>query len=242
MAQGIPAGRPGTGIARSTLLASNELFRHLSPNQLSGIARYTRLEKFSHNQPIFRQHDSGSTMMAVISGLVRISRLSMSSKEVVFSILTPGTFFGEIALLDGGVRSADATAMGDTELIVLDRRDFMPFLEHNPAVAIGMLEVLCQRIRRTDEQVEDSLFLLREARLAKMLLQLADQFGRETPDGVCIELPLSQRELGNFVGLTRESINKQLVEWREAGLIGISGKLITIHDLTAIRKLLDDSQ
>ncbi len=240
MAQEIPFGRPNKGIDRSTLLASNKLFRHLKGDQLAGLARYTRLQSFSHNQPIFRQEDSGSTMMAVISGLVRISRLSVASKEVVFSILTPGSFFGEMALLDGGPRSANATALGDTELIVLDRRDFVPFLQHNPTVAIGMLEVLCQRIRRTDEQVEDSLFLLCEARLAKVLLHLADQFGKETPDGICIDFPMSQRELGNFVGLTRESINKQLVEWREAGLIAMSGKLITIRDLDAIRDLLDE--
>jgi len=242
MAQETQFARPNTGIDdRSTLLASNELFRHLRSDQLAGLARYTRLQRFSHNQPIFRQQDSGSTLMAVISGRVRISRLSAAGKEVVFSILAPGTFFGEIALLDGGRRSADATALGNTELILLDRRDFMPFLKRNPAVAIDMLEVLCQRIRRTDEQVEDSLFLLREARLAKALLHLADQFGKETPDGICIDFPLSQRELGNFVGLTRESINKQLVEWREAGLIGMRGKLITIRDLDAIQNLLDES-
>ncbi len=241
MAQGIQFGRPDTGIDRSKLLASNQLFRHLRVNELADLARYTRLETFTHNQPIFRQDDSGSTMMAVISGLVRISRLSVASKEVVFSILSPGMFFGEIALLDGGARSANATALGATELIVLHRRDFMPFLKHNPGVAIGMLEVLCQRIRRTDEQVEDSLFLLREARLAKVLLQLADQFGKETPDGICIDFSLSQRELGNFVGLTRESINKQLVEWREAGLIDIREKLITIRDLAAIQNFLDES-
>lgn len=240
MAEGITFGKPVSGVDRRTLLASNRLFRHLERVQLANLARYTRLESFSHNQPIFRQNDNGSTMMAVISGLVRISRLSATSKEVVFSIVTPGSFFGEMALLDGGARSADATALGKTELIVLHRRDFMPFLRHNPEVAIGMLEVLCQRIRRTDEQVEDSLFLVREARLAKALLHLADQFGVETSDGVCIELPLSQRELGNFVGLTRESINKQLVEWREIGLITMKERLITIRDMDAMRDLVDD--
>ena len=226
-------------IDRGAILAANDLFRHLSSAELEGLARFTRLEKYQPNQVIFRQHDAGSTMMAVIGGKVRISRLSASGKEVVFGIVTPGHIFGEIALLDGGERSADAVALEQTELIVLDRRDFVPFLERNPAVATGMLEVLCRRIRRTDEQVEDSLFLLRDVRLAKTLLNLADQFGRETPEGICIDLPMSQRELGSFVGLTRESINKQLVEWRETGLISVTGRLITIRDMDAFEDLLE---
>lgn len=231
---------PGVGrIDRCALLAANDLFRHLSAAELEGLARYTRLEKYRPNQVIFRQHDAGSTMMAVVSGKVRISRLSAAGKEVVFSILTPGHIFGEIALLDGGERSADAVALEETELIVLDRRDFIPFLDRHPAVATGMLEVLCRRIRRTDEQVEDSLFLVRDVRLAKTLLHLADQFGRETDEGVCIDLPMSQRELGSFVGLTRESINKQLVEWREAGLISLTGRLITIRNMDAFEDLLE---
>ncbi len=239
MADEVQIDAPVAGLSRSALLATNDLFRHLSAGELDGIARYTRLEKFAANQAVFRQGDTGSTMMAVISGRVRISRLSAAGKEVVFGILTPGSFFGEIALLDGGERSADATAIRDTELIVLDRRDFIPFLERNPKVGIGMLEVLCRRVRRTDEQVEDSLFLVREARLAKVLLQLADQFGNETADGICIDLPLSQRELGSFVGLTRESTNKQLVAWRESGLISLKGRLITIRDMDAFQGLLD---
>ncbi len=240
MAPGNPVDREAGPVDRRSLLASNELFRHLSAAELEGLARFTRLEKYQANQTIFRQHDSGSTMMAVVGGRVRISRLTAAGKEVVFGILTPGDIFGEIALLDGGPRSADAVALGETELIVLDRRDFIPFLERNPTVAAGMLEVLCQRIRRTDEQVEDSLFLVRDARLAKTLLNLADQFGRETPDGICIDLPMSQRELGSFVGLTRESINKQLVEWRESGLIDLTDRLITIRDMDAFENLVEE--
>lgn len=240
MAPGNPVDREAGPVNRRSLLASNELFRHLSAAELEGLARFTRLEKYQPNQTIFRQHDSGSTMMAVVGGRVRISRLTAAGKEVVFGILTPGDIFGEIALLDGGPRSADAVALGETELIVLDRRDFIPFLERNPTVATGMLEVLCRRIRRTNEQVEDSLFLVRDARLAKTLLNLADQFGRETPDGICIDLPMSQRELGSFVGLTRESINKQLVEWRESGLIDLTDRLITIRDMDAFENLVEE--
>lgn len=233
--------RPGgAGVDRRALLASNALFQNLSAVELERLARYTRLEKFAANQTIFRQNDAGTTMMAVVGGRVRISRLSAAGKEIVFGILTPGAIFGEIALLDGGERSADATALGETRLIVLDRRDFIPFLKRHPAVAIGMLEVLCKRIRRTDEQVEDSLFLVRDARLAKALLNLADQFGKETPEGLCIDLQLSQRELGNFVGLTRESINKQLHEWREAGLVDLKDGLITIRDIDTFENLLEE--
>lgn len=234
------AATAGAGrVDRGALLASNELFRHLNANELDALARYTRTEKYHAHGTIFSQGDTGTTMMAVVGGRVRISRSSAIGKEVVLRILVPGSVFGEIALLDGGMRSATATALEDTELIVLDRRDLIPFLERNPKVGIGMLVVLCRRLRRTSSQVEDSLFLPREVRLAKALLQLAEQFGKETPDGTLIDLPLSQRELGNFVGLRRETINKQLVEWRESGLISLHGGSITIRDLDAFGDVLE---
>lgn len=225
---------------RLALLSNHWLLGHLDGAEIERLGRHARIQRHRAHEVIFRKGDAGQGMMAVLSGRVKIGATSGKDKEVVLAIIGPGEVFGEIALLDGKPRTADATAMEPTELLVLDRRDFMPCLEHHPEVCLRIINVLCDRLRRTNEQLEDTLFLVRSARLAKTLLRLAREYGMRTPDGVRIDIKLSQRELGYLVGMRRESLNRQLGHWRDQGLIAIEGGRISIRDPARLERASDD--
>jgi CRP-like cAMP-binding protein len=169
-------------------------------------------------------------MMAVLSGRVRIGAYSEDGREIILNMIEPGQLFGEIALLDGKERSADATAMGKTTLLMLDRRDFVPFLEHNPKIMIRLFDVLCDRVRQTSEMVESIAFLDFGERLAKLLLQMAKNYGQENERGLLINLRISQADLGNLIASTRESVNRQLNAWVQEGIIALEQGRIVILD------------
>lgn len=223
-------------VDRREALAGHFLFRHLRPEEMEALLARARVERRKANSVIFRQDSPGYGLMAVLSGRVKISSRAPSGREIVLNIINPGEVFGEIALLDGKARTADAIALSACELLIIDRRDFVPFLQDHPDIAIRLLGILCDRLRRTSEQVQDLLFLDVRGRLAKTLLRLAGTHGRTTPDGRRIDLKFSQRELGSLVGLTRESINKQLRGWQKRGLIHVDDGAITIRDATALQE------
>ncbi|UEM18861.1 Crp/Fnr family transcriptional regulator [Skermanella mucosa] len=222
------------------VLAEHSLLKHVDPGELSQLAAYATVAQHRPRAIIFRQGDPGSSMMAVLSGRVRICSYSAEGKEVTLNIVRKGEYFGEIALLDGKHRTAEAVAIEDTSLLVLERRHFLPWLESHPTVCLRMFNVLCDRLRRTSTQLEDTLFLEVPIRLARCLVRLATAFGvEERGGGTRIDVKLSQQQLGTLVGITRESTNKHLNEWQRDGLITVSAGSITIRDLDGLRELAD---
>lgn len=221
-------------IDKRRALAGHPLFRHLSDSELTALLGRARIEHRRANAVVFRKDSPGQGLMLVLNGRVKITSPAGDGKAVVLNIINPGEVFGEIALLDGEPRTADAVAIEPTDLMVIDRRDFVPFLESHPRVAIRLLSVLCERLRRTSAQLEDVLFLDLRARLAKTLLRLGDTHGQDTASGRRIDLRLSQREIGSMTGLARESINKQLRIWDKRKLIRLEGGHIVIRDAPAL--------
>jgi CRP/FNR family transcriptional regulator, cyclic AMP receptor protein len=222
---------------RKTMLARHFLLAQLSADELDRLLAMAGEREFKPGQVIFQKGDPGTSLMAVLDGRVRISAYSEDGKEIILNIIEAGGLFGEIALLDGKERTADATAMGRTRLLILDRRDFIPFLERNPKIAIRLFEVLCERVRRTSELVESVAFLDFAARLARLLLRLAETYGEETEAGVRLSLRLSQQDLGNLIATTRESVNRQLNAWQQEGLLALDQGRITIKDRDALEAL-----
>lgn len=224
---------------RAKLLANSELLGRLTADELDVLLAHARIERRKAQETIFAKGDPGSGMIAVLSGRLKICAISSEGREIVFNFINPGEVCGEIALLDGKERTADVVAMSDVELLVIERRDFLPFLRSHPEACIRLMGVLCERLRRTSEQVEDVLFRALPSRLAKTLLQLAGRYGKPTPAGRRIDLKLSQRELGNLIGLSRESINKQLNEWERERLLVQEETGIVLTDEEALRRLAE---
>jgi CRP-like cAMP-binding protein len=199
-----------------SLLRNHPLFRDLPVPAMERLASYMKTRKVPRGTTIFSKGDPGSGLMGVLAGAVKVSIASPEGKDIVLNVFREGDVFGEIALLDGRPRTADATAMSDCELAVIERRDFIPFLTGNPEVTIKLMEILCSRLRRTSEQVQDVTFLHLPARLAKTLLELsAAKEGSEPRRKVAI----TQREISQMIGKSRESTNKQLRAWVKRGWV-----------------------
>jgi CRP/FNR family transcriptional regulator, cyclic AMP receptor protein len=199
-----------------SLLRSHPLFRDLPPGVIEHLGSYMKTRRVARGTNIFAKGDPGTGLMGVLAGAVKVSVASADGKDIVLNVFREGDIFGEIALLDGRPRTADATAMSDSELIVIERRDFVPFLSSQPDVMLKFIEILCSRLRRTSEQVQDITFLNLPTRLAKTLLQLTGGVqGSATPSKATI----TQREISQMIGMSRESTNKQLRAWAKRGWI-----------------------
>ncbi len=223
------------------ILGQNFLFRFLPPADLDRLGDLAIRRVYGKSEPIFMKGDPGNAMMAVLSGRVQICTYSSDGREVVLNVILPGEVFGEIALIDGGERTADAFTMETTELLILSRRDFLPYLERNPKVCIKLLEMMCLRMRWTSEQLEDFSFLDLRSRLAKRLLYLATLHGEETEKGTRIGVRLPQHLLASMIGTSREAVNKQLRAWEGEGTIDVSRGSVTIVNREALTKVISES-
>src|SRR3981081_3052812 len=201
---------------RLSLLRNHPLFHDLPGPVIEHLGSYMKTRKVPRGATIFAKGDPGTGLMGVLSGMVKVSVASAEGKDIVLNIFHEGEIFGEIALLDGRPRTADATAMSDCELIVIKRRDFVPFLSDHPDVTIKFIEILCARLRRTSEQVQDVTFLNLPTRLAKTLLQLTSSDQGGAPGR---KVAITQREISQMIGRSRESTNKQLRAWVKRGWV-----------------------
>lgn len=226
-------------IDKRTLIARHYLFCDVDPTVVERVAALGVTNRLAAGAELFRKGDEGNALFGVRSGKVYISTRSPGGREVILNVMEPGDVFGEIALLDGLPRTADATAMEDCALMRIQRRDFIPLLEREPSLAVHLLELLCERLRWTSDLIEDSAFLSLPARLAKRLLNLAIVYGESDPAGVRIGLKLSQTELGQMLGTSRESINRHLQDWAKSGWIAIGRSRITVRDRPALQALVD---
>jgi CRP/FNR family transcriptional regulator, cyclic AMP receptor protein len=216
------------------------LFESLTERDLLTLARMCRSRQVDRGTLICGRGEPGDSMMLVAGGRVRISSVSIEGREVILNEILPGQSFGEIALLDGSERTADATAVEPTRLLVLHRRDFQPFLRERIDLCLEVMRLLCQRLRHTTEQVEDLALRSLESRLARVLIALAESGGATASDGsITTTVNLSQRELGEITGATRESVNKTLRLWREQGLAELQEKNLKIFDVREFRLLVD---
>ena len=212
------------------LLAGSQLFSAFSPEALGELATQCVILEVSEKAIIFEKGEPGSEMFAILNGRVKISTFSEDGKEVIFAILESGDFFGETTLLDGLPRSATCTAIEDSQMIAIERRHFIPFLEQNQTLAIHLLSLLSQRLRGADEQMEGITFFSLTARLARKLLSLAAEHGDVVDTKIVIAMNISQHELANMIFVSRESVNKQLSQWVKEGLISLSPRIIVIED------------
>src|SRR5215470_6642317 len=162
---------------RTQILRNHPLFCELPAEILDRISAYIRRRSAAKGEVLFEKGDPGVGLVGVLAGSVKISVTSPEGKDIVLNIIREGEIFGEIALLDGRPRTANATAMSDCDLIVIERREFIPFLRGQPEVTIKLMEILCSRLRKTSEQVQDMTFLHLPARLAKTLLGLSAKAG-----------------------------------------------------------------
>lgn len=219
------------------ILARTALFREFSPEELEPLAPALQTRTYTRGAFIFHEGDPATVLYLIRSGQVKIARIGAGGEEVVFAILMPADFFGELALFDdAAIRTADAQAIELTECLTLQRDALMAFLDRHPQLMRRLLRVFTAYIRQMDAALAEAAFLDIPGRVATKLLALAQSHGERTPGGVRIGMKLSQRTLAGMVGASRENVNRSLRRFIAKGDIAQAGGYITIVRPAELRK------
>jgi CRP/FNR family transcriptional regulator, cyclic AMP receptor protein len=217
------------------LLSQVPLFSSLEPGDLEQLSTRLRPRRLGAGEILFHRGDVGTELYVIHEGEVTIRLSAADGKEVTLAMLGRGDAFGELALLDDAPRSTDAVAREDTELLSLQREPFRQFLQERPQVLPKLLAELSRLVRRVTQTVHDASFLDARARLARVLLDLAQSRGKSGTQGVAISSRMTQSELANLCGLTRESTNRWLRFYAREGLLTYDGGVITLLDPDDLR-------
>jgi CRP-like cAMP-binding protein len=192
--------------------------------------------KIAKGSILFKEGDDGEHLYVIIDGKLKLGTSSGDGRENLLSILGPGEMFGELSLFDPGPRTSTATAVTDAKLLSLGHEKVIPWLKQNPEVSLQLLTRLSQRLRRTNEAVGDLVFSDVPGRVAKALIDLGDRFGNTTPEGLLVNHDLTQEELAQLVGASRETVNKALADFAGRGWLKLDGRSVLITDLERLSK------
>ena len=225
---------------RSALLAEHYMFKDLPEDLIDRIAKLAVTKKVRGGETLFFKNDDGDALYGVLKGRIRISTGTAGGQELVLNIIEEDEIFGEIALLDGKPRTADAIAITDAELMVLHRRDIKQMIENETSLALHFLELAGARLRYLSDKIEDTAILDVSARLAKQLLHMAEISGETSPEGTMVRLQPSQAELGQMLGTSRISISKHLRRWRDKGWVTLRRGVVLIKNREALEEIIED--
>ena len=226
----------GFSSSKLSVLRKHPMFCDLEPAALDQLCRYAKLSTLKRGATIFSKGDPGISLYAVISGTVKMSVSSPDGRSAIFNLIGAGDTFGEVALLDGLARTADATANTNCEVFVIDRRDFLPFVRSQPALAMKFIELLCARLRWTSDQVEQVILQDLPGRLASALIRLTEKRQLAPGDRT---FAITQQEISEMVGMTRESINKQLRIWAMRNWVRLEHGAIVVLEAEALQVLAE---
>jgi CRP/FNR family cyclic AMP-dependent transcriptional regulator len=201
------------------ILLGVPLFRKLTAAEIEAVAARAVTQHYARGTTILRKGDPATTTIVIVQGRVRIGLLTDEGREASWRVLGPGEVLGEIALLDGQDRSADATALEECVLLSVDNAHFLTLLRGSSDLCLRLMKTLCERIRRTTQSLEEAVLLDLPTRLGRQLQRMAEDYGVSTPQGTKINVRLSQSELAGLVGASREKVNRQLRQWEHEGVI-----------------------
>ena len=222
--------------SKLSVLRRHPIFCDLEPEAFDQLCRYAKHTSLKRGAAIFSEGDPGNSLFAVISGTVKMSISSPDGRSAIFNLIGAGEIFGEVALFDGLARTADATANTNCEIFVIDRREFLPFVRSHPELAMKFIELLCAKLRWTSDQVEQVILQNLPGRLASALIRLAEKHKLTLGDRT---IPVTQQEISEMVGMTRESINKQLRVWATRGWVRLEHGAIVVLDSEPLQELAE---
>jgi CRP-like cAMP-binding protein len=218
------------------VLRQSPLFSALDDEAATALRASMAETRLRRGEVLFHEGDEGDKLYVVTEGKVKLGRTSADGRENLLAIQGPGQMFGELSLFDPGPRSATVTAVTDVTFSSLSHEDLLRWLDGRPAVARGLLAQLAGRLRRANDVVADLVFSDVPGRVAKALLDLADRFGRTADDGVHVHHDLTQEELAQLVGASRETVNKALADFVHRGWIQLQGKSVVVLDEERLRR------
>jgi CRP/FNR family transcriptional regulator, cyclic AMP receptor protein len=212
------------------------LFAALDDAQAASLRASMDSVKSSKGGILFKEGDEGEHVYVIVDGKLKLGTASGDGRENLLSILGPGEMFGELSLFDPGPRTSTATAVTDAKLLSLSHEKLIPWLKGNPEVSLQLLARLAQRLRRTNEAVGDLVFSDVPGRVAKALIDLGSRFGKATDEGLFVHHDLTQEELAQLVGASRETVNKALADFAGRGWLKLDGRAVLITDVERLEK------
>ena len=212
------------------VLAAAGLFRGVGPEAAEALTQSLTESEYSRGETVFVEGEQGDTLFIVLTGKVKIGRRAADGRENMLSVMGPSDMFGELSLFDPGPRTATATVLTDARLASLAHSSLRPWLNDRPEIAEQLLRVLARRLRRTNDALADLIFTDVPGRVAKALLGLAERFGTQEGDGVRVHHDLTQEELAQLVGASRETVNKALADFSSRGWMRVDSRAVTILD------------
>ena len=219
----------------SAQLAHSPVFGPLPASERERLAAMMLRRPYRRGQTIFHQDDPAGAVYLIETGRVKVVLITPEGEDLVLRVLGEGEIFGELALLDGQPRSASVVALEDTVTHVLEREAFLTFLRANPDAALDLFRALAELVRRLTEQVEDLAVLDVPGRLARKLLELADAHGQAAPEGILIDVRLTQSELASMIGTSRVSVNHYLALLEGRAIIRRDGQRILLRRPEALK-------
>lgn len=218
------------------MVLSAPLFAEMDPENSRALIESMNPVAFARGDVLFHEGDPGDRLFVIRSGKIKLGRRSSDGRENLLSIQGPGEMFGELSLFDPGPRTATATVVADAELVELAHTDLVAWLEQHPTVAKHLLKALAHRLRRTNEALADLVFSDVPGRVAKALLDLATRFGEPTDEGVRVAHDLTQEELAQLVGASRETVNKALADFAARGWVRREGRAVVLLDADRLER------
>jgi len=212
------------------VVARSGLFVDMEPQAARELSEQLRTRSVPRGDIVFAEGDQGDTLFILLAGKIKISRAAADGRENMIALLGPGDLFGELSLFDPGPRTATAAALTDVELAGLHHDALRPWLSTHPQVAERLLRVLARRLRRTNDALADLVFTDVPGRVAKALLGLSERFGVREADGVRVKHDLTQEELAQLVGASRETVNKALADFAGRGWLRLEGRAVVLLD------------
>lgn len=218
------------------VLRQAPLFNALDDEGARTLRRQMTDVKLSRGEHLFNEGDEGDSLYVVLDGKIKLTRAAPDGRENLLSVLGPGDMFGELSLFDPGPRTSTASAVTDATLASLREDALLPWLTEHPQGSTHMMRALVQRLRRANDVIADLVFTDVPGRVAKNLLDLAERFGTQEPDGLHVHHDLTQEELAQLVGASRETVNKALADFAARGWLQISARSVLIMDPERLRK------
>jgi CRP/FNR family transcriptional regulator, cyclic AMP receptor protein len=220
--------------SKLAVLRRHPIFCDLDAEAFEQLCRYAKHATLKRGATIYSKGDPGNSLYVVIPGTAKMSISSPDGRSAILNLIGPGEIFGEIALLDGRERTADATANTNCEVFIIDRREFLPFVRSQPALAMKFIELLCARLRWTSDQVEQIILQDLPGRLASALIRLTERH-KATQGGRAIAI--TQQEISEMVGMSRESINKQLRAWASRNWVRLEHGAIIVLEVGPLQEI-----
>ena len=219
----------------SVVLAA-PLFSHMEPEASRALLESMTSLEFQRGTAIFHEGDPGDRLYVIARGKIKLGRRSTDGRENLLAVIGPGEMFGELSLFDPGPRTASATVVADAVVLELDHAELNAWLADHPKVAIHLLQALGHRLRRTNETLADLVFSDVPGRVAKALLDLSTRFGEQVEDGLRVAHDLTQEELAQLVGASRETVNKALADFAARGWVRREGRAVVLLDLPRLER------